>query len=145
MEGEDRKATAGIQKRMCTVDGLTKSFEFAVDLDAHRLEGSPCGMLCFVAALLRHGGADERCKFRCGLDGLFLPLSYDAVGDTRSKPFLPVFAEDAAELFEGVAVDHIARSQGGGSIHTHIKRCIRMIAESALGGIQLMRGYTKIE
>ena len=80
------------------VERLLEHLEFAVDLDAQRLERAARRVRPVLAGGRGDRGLDDVDQLGGGGDGAAGPRGYDECCDARGPPFFPVLPNDAGEL-----------------------------------------------
>ena len=122
-----------------------QGIQLTVDGDADGLKAALGGMLLFPQRLGRHGGLDHVHQLQCGPNGGGFPRPADALGDGGGVALLTEVVEDAAQLFIGPLVHHLAGVQRRRAVHPHVQRRVVHIAEAPLRVVQLGGGHAQVE
>ena len=145
MERDDGDPAAGIQM---IGNGFQRRFddgEFRIDLDADGLKRLFCGVMADGEHFFGGNAFDDLDKLGRGFHRLFRSCLNDGGGDPACVVILAVCGDDAAQIGFAVGVYNIVGGERGRFIHTHIKRCFRVIRKTSFGGIELIGGNAEVE
>ena len=99
----------------------------------------------FPSRLCRIGVFHYLCKLERRFNRLFGSCFYDVSCDLSCKLFFTVVKEYSRKFALGVSVHHFVGRYSLRSIHSHIKRRVFHIAESAFGIVELIAAHSKVE
>lgn len=131
-----------------SVEGLRQGTfecgEFAVDLDAERLEHALRGMARIAFRRGRRGLQDLDEASRRG-DPLVGSLAHDARRVPGRELLVAAAVEQFAQRGLVVVVHDVFGGDAARAIHAHVERCVPGVGEAALGLVELERGDPEVE
>src|SRR5258708_9590944 len=88
---------------------------------------------------------DHLRQFERALERLFPAIRDDGARDARRVAFLAEFTENADQLVEWCAVDHVRGADPLAGGHAHVERTVLHEAEAACRIVDLRRGDAEVE
>ena len=139
---EHGAAALGFEQIDRVIECTGQHVEFAVDLDANRLERALGRMPTAASRGRGYRVAHDLAQFDGGRDR---PSRHDRARDPRCEPFVAVTAQHLGETAFVVVVDHGVGTKGLAPIHAHVERTFGAVRETAAGAIELRRAHSEVE